>query len=230
MLTQHGTAYSGSARSDLIACVRGRFLAVEVKMPGGTYRPGQREFLRTVRRTGGFAFTARSVGKTAAMIDLLEAYMAQTTELTLEELMAQLESTELESTKLESTPSSMSLAQVVAATHGDPQAEIDDEPGGYTPTPVDDATVDELTLEFEREREEMERQLANVNVTQTAAPTNDSEKLDQLLVLVDDLAQSVRRLVDSMGTSAAPQRAPRKARVKPAVATAGSDEEDVASV
>lgn len=37
------------------------FLAIEVKTPKGRLRPGQREFIDCVNRTGGIAFVARSV-------------------------------------------------------------------------------------------------------------------------------------------------------------------------
>jgi hypothetical protein len=48
----------GSA--DIIGCLPGgKFLAVEVKAPGGRLSPEQREFLETVRQQGGLALVAR---------------------------------------------------------------------------------------------------------------------------------------------------------------------------
>lgn len=55
----------GSA--DLIACVDGRFCAIEVKTPTGRVRPEQKRWLEAVRKIGGVAVVARSVG------DALEA-------------------------------------------------------------------------------------------------------------------------------------------------------------
>jgi hypothetical protein len=48
----------GSA--DIIGCLPdGRFLAVEVKAPGGRLSPEQREFLEDIRGLGGFALVVR---------------------------------------------------------------------------------------------------------------------------------------------------------------------------
>lgn len=58
----------GSA--DLIACVDGRFCAIEVKGPSGHVRPEQERWLAAVRRIGGVAVVARSVD------DALEAVRA----------------------------------------------------------------------------------------------------------------------------------------------------------
>jgi hypothetical protein len=47
--------------SDIIGCWNGRFLAIEVKTPGGRVSPDQEKFLEAVRRHGGIAFVARSI-------------------------------------------------------------------------------------------------------------------------------------------------------------------------
>ncbi len=49
--------------SDIIGCQRvtGRFIAIEVKRPGGKATPEQQEFLDSVTRAGGIAFVATSV-------------------------------------------------------------------------------------------------------------------------------------------------------------------------
>ncbi len=50
--------------SDLIGVAKdGRFLAVEVKAEGGRVRPDQAMFIEAVRRAGGRAGVARSVGE-----------------------------------------------------------------------------------------------------------------------------------------------------------------------
>lgn len=58
----HGDAKS-SGQLDLVACVRGHYVAVEVKAPGarrGLTRRQAAEVAR-IRRAGGIAFEARSV-------------------------------------------------------------------------------------------------------------------------------------------------------------------------
>jgi hypothetical protein len=58
--------------SDILACYRGRFVAVEVKAPGkgGNVSDAQRAFLEAVKRAGGVAIVADDV---AAVADCLAA-------------------------------------------------------------------------------------------------------------------------------------------------------------
>jgi hypothetical protein len=56
----------GSA--DLIGCLDGRFVALEVKTPTGRASPQQRQWLDLVRRHGGFAAIVRSVEDARAAI------------------------------------------------------------------------------------------------------------------------------------------------------------------
>lgn len=56
----------GSA--DLIGCLDGRFVALEVKTPTGRAAPEQRLWLALVRRYGGFAAIVRSVDEARAAI------------------------------------------------------------------------------------------------------------------------------------------------------------------
>lgn len=46
---------------DILCCVGGRLVGIEVKRPGGRLRPAQGEVLDAIRRAGGLAFVARSV-------------------------------------------------------------------------------------------------------------------------------------------------------------------------
>lgn len=57
-----GRANHGKGISDIIGIWRGRFLAVEVKTREGRLSPEQAEFLECIRRFGGIAIVARSVG------------------------------------------------------------------------------------------------------------------------------------------------------------------------
>jgi len=43
---------------DILACLRGRFIGIEVKKPGGKPSPLQRVQLRKIREAGGIGFTA----------------------------------------------------------------------------------------------------------------------------------------------------------------------------
>lgn len=56
----------GSA--DLIGCLDGRFVALEVKTPVGRASTEQRQWLDLVRRNGGFAAVVRSVAEAHAAI------------------------------------------------------------------------------------------------------------------------------------------------------------------
>ena len=56
----------GSA--DLVGCLDGRFVALEVKTPVGRASTEQRQWLELVRRHGGFAAVVRSVEEAHAAI------------------------------------------------------------------------------------------------------------------------------------------------------------------
>ena len=47
--------------SDILGCYKGRFLAIEVKTPGGRTSPEQERFLANVNDAGGIAFVAHSI-------------------------------------------------------------------------------------------------------------------------------------------------------------------------
>ena len=48
---------------DLLCCLKGIFIAIEVKMPGEQPSAAQASTLRRIARAGGYAFTAHSVGE-----------------------------------------------------------------------------------------------------------------------------------------------------------------------
>lgn len=54
--------------SDLLACFKGRFIAVEVKQPGEKPSPMQSRFLRRVSDAGGIAIVAYSVQDVADVL------------------------------------------------------------------------------------------------------------------------------------------------------------------
>ena len=49
--------------SDIIGCIpkTGRFLALEVKRPGGKPTPEQQQFIDTINQAGGLAFVAHNI-------------------------------------------------------------------------------------------------------------------------------------------------------------------------
>jgi hypothetical protein len=47
--------------ADILGCFKGKFLAIEVKTPGGKVTERQQAFLDRVNYEGGLAFVARSV-------------------------------------------------------------------------------------------------------------------------------------------------------------------------
>lgn len=53
--------FSRPGVSDLTLCYEGRFVAVEVKKPGGRTTQAQEDYLESVRRSGGLAFVAYDV-------------------------------------------------------------------------------------------------------------------------------------------------------------------------
>ncbi len=55
--------------ADIIACYKGRAIAIEVKSGTGMIRPEQTEWLRDWERAGGLAMVARSVGAVEAWLD-----------------------------------------------------------------------------------------------------------------------------------------------------------------
>lgn len=53
--------YAKAGVSDILACVKGRFVAIEVKRPGKKPSDLQERFLDAVNTIGGFAFWADSL-------------------------------------------------------------------------------------------------------------------------------------------------------------------------
>ena len=57
-----GCNYSTSGTPDILACVKGHFLAIEVKAQNGHPSELQLEKIADIRRAGGFAFVAYPSG------------------------------------------------------------------------------------------------------------------------------------------------------------------------
>ncbi len=60
----HGNMFSKAGTPDIVACVNGRFVAIEVKQPGGVVSALQAAHIELIKRAGGIAFVAYSVEET----------------------------------------------------------------------------------------------------------------------------------------------------------------------
>lgn len=60
-IKNHGSIYSRSGTPDITACVNGKFVAIEVKQPGGRVSPLQAAHIELIKQAGGVAFVAYSL-------------------------------------------------------------------------------------------------------------------------------------------------------------------------
>lgn len=69
-----GNVFSGASAgtSDLLCCYRGRYLALEVKAPGGRLTDKQRRFQEQVKGAGGIAFVVRSDHEALAVLAAID--------------------------------------------------------------------------------------------------------------------------------------------------------------
>jgi hypothetical protein len=69
----HGdSSYQEAGIPDLLACYKGRFLGIEVKMPGGRLSRKQEKVLQSIMDGGGVAIIARSVDDVHRVLDMLD--------------------------------------------------------------------------------------------------------------------------------------------------------------
>lgn len=70
----HGNAYSENGTPDILACVNGYFLAIEVKAPEGKPSELQLAKIEMIRKAGGFAYVVYPSGwfKLKSIIDGLK--------------------------------------------------------------------------------------------------------------------------------------------------------------
>lgn len=57
----HGNMFSRAGTPDIVACLNGRFVAIEVKRPKGVISELQKANIELIKRAGGVAFIAYSV-------------------------------------------------------------------------------------------------------------------------------------------------------------------------
>ena len=55
--------------SDILACVNGRYIAIECKLPGNKPTDLQRDYLARVEEAGGFALVVSSIDDAITIID-----------------------------------------------------------------------------------------------------------------------------------------------------------------
>ncbi len=69
---EHGGMYGMAGIPDIIACVNGRFVAFEVKVPGGKLTKLQEIALAKIRTAGGQAHKVTSAAEVAAILKQME--------------------------------------------------------------------------------------------------------------------------------------------------------------
>ncbi|MBO0475084.1 VRR-NUC domain-containing protein [Enterococcus ureasiticus] len=69
-LKVHGSMYQPSGTPDILACINGRFIGIEVKRADGKGRGSalQKSKIKKIQDAGGVAFFAKSVDEVSAML------------------------------------------------------------------------------------------------------------------------------------------------------------------
>jgi hypothetical protein len=57
---------------DIIGCFRGKFVAIEIKIPGEKPRPGQLAFLKLIEQSGGISGWATSTKEALKILEEIE--------------------------------------------------------------------------------------------------------------------------------------------------------------
>ena len=65
----HGGPYQDAGTPDLIACYKGRFIAIEVKTARGVASPEQKVVQRAITGAGGYALITHLIGDVADVLD-----------------------------------------------------------------------------------------------------------------------------------------------------------------
>jgi len=69
---EHGGMYGTAGLPDIICCLKGRFIAFEVKTPSGKLTKLQEATIRKIQAAKGEAFKVTSVGDVKSILDTLE--------------------------------------------------------------------------------------------------------------------------------------------------------------
>lgn len=68
----HGGPYQDAGTPDLLACYKGRFIAIEVKTARGVVRPEQKAAKRAITECGGYALITHLIGDVADVLDAID--------------------------------------------------------------------------------------------------------------------------------------------------------------
>lgn len=65
----HGDLFQKSGVPDILACINGTFVGIEVKRPGGKVSELQKYQMEQIQKSGGVAFVAHSVEEVRVNLD-----------------------------------------------------------------------------------------------------------------------------------------------------------------
>lgn len=68
----HGGPYQDAGTPDILACYKGRFVAIEVKTSRGVARPEQKVTRKAITDSGGYALITHLVGEVADVLDAID--------------------------------------------------------------------------------------------------------------------------------------------------------------
>jgi len=69
-----GGGYSKPGDPDIVACFRGRYIAIEGKTPTGVQSPIQKRRMREIREAGGVYIVARSAEDVRDVLESIEGF------------------------------------------------------------------------------------------------------------------------------------------------------------
>lgn len=68
----HGGPYQDTGTPDLLACYKGRFIAIEVKTSRGVVSPEQKVSQQGIVKSGGYALITHLIGDVADVLDAID--------------------------------------------------------------------------------------------------------------------------------------------------------------
>ena len=68
----HGGPYQDAGTPDILACYKGRFIAIEVKTCRGVARPEQKITQRAITGSGGYSLITHLIGDVADVLDEID--------------------------------------------------------------------------------------------------------------------------------------------------------------
>lgn len=68
----HGGPYQDAGTPDILACYKGKFIAIEVKTARGVARPEQKITQQAIIGSGGYALITHLIGDVADVLDTID--------------------------------------------------------------------------------------------------------------------------------------------------------------